>query len=75
MKYVKSRKKEKVGMKRRHEEVTGILKKKSGKKVTRKKWFKTSHGLGIKGLDMAILVVALKMQAVDEQRKYYLCIR
>ena len=30
----------KVVMKRIHKEVTGIRKKKSGKKVTRKKWFK-----------------------------------
>ena len=43
--------------------------------MTRKKnGFKTSHGLGIKGLDMAILVVALKMQAVEEQRTTYVSV-
>ena len=43
--------------------------------MTRKKnGFKTSQGLGIKGLDMAILVVALKMQAVEEQRTTYVSV-
>ena len=44
--------------------------------MTRKKnGFKTSQGLGIKGLDMAILVVALKSKdAGSRGATYYLCI-
>ena len=41
----------------------------------KKNGFKTSHGLGIKGLDMAILVVALKSKdAGSRGATYYLCI-